>query len=523
MGRTTSVTGKEKTFADEHILLSTTDLKGRITYANPDFCEIAEYHPDELINHGHNIVRHPDMPKAAFANLWDTINTGQSWMGPVKNRCKSGDHYWVNAYVTPIRDEKGQITEHQSVRTALNRDVVERAEKTYQNINAGKTPKALKRAKLDITLYIQYLTILVTLLPLVGALTEQVSWPFACLTTLAGIATASWFIFFRMRYKKLIKQAEEVFDNPLMSYLYSGSTDRLAHISLALSMRKAEQNAVIGRIRDLSQHVNNIAIETSDNSNDIASMLQEQHMEIEQVATAMNEMAITIQDLASSVTEAADAANLGNKLTAEGVHVVGNTVSAINKLASQLQDVDKVIRKLVDGSNAIETISDEISAIADQTNLLALNAAIEAARAGEQGRGFAVVAEEVRALAQRTQHSTEEIKNMLGSLKDESNQAINAMHQGIDLANNCVSLANDTGTALQQINQEVDRVSELNQQIATAVEEQSVVTEQVRKNTHKINGIATHGVEESHESKSLSDKLLNELSNMHRLIAQFRF
>jgi len=158
MKNNNSVTGTERLFTSS-ILLSTTDTKGRITYANTDFCDIAGFEKEELVSHGHNIVRHPDMPKAAFADLWSTIQEGDSWMGPVKNRCKNGDHYWVNAYVTPIKGEDGKIIEYQSVRTAPTRDIVDRAESTYQQINRGKTPKALKRTNVDMTRYIQGLMI----------------------------------------------------------------------------------------------------------------------------------------------------------------------------------------------------------------------------------------------------------------------------------------------------------------------------------------------------------------------------
>ena len=521
MKNNNSVTGTERLFTSS-ILLSTTDTKGRITYANTDFCDIAGFEKEELVSHGHNIVRHPDMPKAAFADLWSTIQEGDSWMGPVKNRCKNGDHYWVNAYVTPIKGEDGKIIEYQSVRTAPTRDIVDRAESTYQQINRGKTPKALKRTNVDMTRYIQSLMIFLSLLLVIGSVILPVPAIFAVPAIGVCLASTALFIFWRRRYKKLIGQAEEVFNNPLMSYLYSGSTDKLGRVELALKMRQAELNAVVGRVRDLSASVKDIAHDTANNGHEISQMLSEQNDEIVQVATAMGQMAATIQDLATSVTEAADASMQGSETSKSGLGVVDQTVDAIHQLANQLQNVDLVIRKLVAGSSSIETISDEISSIADQTNLLALNAAIEAARAGEQGRGFAVVAEEVRALAQRTQQSTEEIKATLGQINQESTAAIEEMRKGAILAENCVSFASNTGQTLNTVNTDVENISALNQHIATAVEEQSVVTEQVSGNTNKIKDIANTGVSHGHDAKQLSKDLLEELNALHSLIVQFR-
>jgi len=521
MKKDSSVTGTERLFTSS-MLLSTTDTKGRVTYANKDFCDIAGYKQEELVNHGHNIVRHPDMPKAAFANLWSTIQDGKSWMGPVKNRCKNGDHYWVNAYVTPIKNEQGAITEYQSVRTVPDRTLVGRAEKVYQQINQGRTPKALKHLNVDITRYVESLLIFMSLMLVIASVSLALPIIFSIPAILTCLVTTVVFSLWRRRYKKLLNQAEQVFDNPLMSYLYSGSTDKLGRVQLALQMRQAELNAVVGRVRDLSLSVKSIAHDSANNGDEIAQMLAEQNDEIMQVATAMGQMSATIQDLASSVTEAADASVQGNEKSKSGLSVVEETVDAIHQLSRQLQNVDSVIRKLVEGSSSIETISDEISSIADQTNLLALNAAIEAARAGEQGKGFAVVAEEVRALAQRTQQSTEEIKATLTQLNHESNAATSEMKKGAELAENCISFAINTGKTLTKVNSDVEHISSLNMHIATAVEEQSVVTDQVSGNTNRIRDIANTGVSHGHDAKKLSGELLDELNTMHSLIEQFK-
>lgn len=514
-------TDTEQRFSANQILLSTTDIQGRVTYANQDFCDIAGYAIEELDGQDHNIVRHQDMPKAAFADLWSTLKAGNSWVGPVKNRCKNGDYYWVNAYVTPIKDAQGKIFEYQSIRTVLDDEVKDRAEKTYQKMNSNIKPSSLKFSKVDTTVYIQYLLLLICLFTAVSAFATAM--PVMVSLPLFILSLATWLTFsrWRLRYTKLLNKAEQVFNNPLMSYLYSGTTDKISYIDLALSMRKAELNAVIGRVTDLTKNVTDIAQETANNGNHIAQMLDEQNQEISQVATAMVQMSAAINEVSSSVTGAADASHQGKNITSSGVQAVSETVDSVHSLSAQLSNVESVISKLADGRHAIAAISDEISSIADQTNLLALNAAIEAARAGEQGRGFAVVAEEVRALAQRTQQSTEEISKTLNVLNQESLQAVNAINDGITLVEQCIKFAQNTGKNLQEINNEVDKIADLNNLVATSIEEQSVVTAQVSANTNTIKEIASMGLAHGNETKHLSHNLLQELTVLQNLISQF--
>ena len=139
MRHTGHVTQNEVDFSVTRRLISTTTPKGVITYANDDFCNIAAYELDELEGQAHNLVRHPDMPAAAFKNLWDTVNQHQSWMGLVKNRCKNGDHYWVDAFVTPILEDD-KVEEVQSVRTKTDKSAQKRAETLYEKINNNHLP-----------------------------------------------------------------------------------------------------------------------------------------------------------------------------------------------------------------------------------------------------------------------------------------------------------------------------------------------------------------------------------------------
>lgn len=239
----------EQLFSTSDILLSTTDLNSRIKYANAGFCDIAGYSLDELVDNPHNQVRHPDMPKAAFKDLWSTIQQGNSWMGPVKNRCKNGDYYWVNAFVTPIRDYSGNVSEYQSVRTVLDSNVKGRANKVYPQLSQGKTPAAAKK-KSDKTLWVQFILFALVLLSLVNLFVGDSNLLLSLPVTGLSLGGAGLFYFWRRQYLAVLQEANKIFDNPLMSYLYSGNNDKVGNILLALKMRTAEIRAVVGRVSD---------------------------------------------------------------------------------------------------------------------------------------------------------------------------------------------------------------------------------------------------------------------------------
>ena len=142
MKKNLPVTNTEKEFRDDIRIISTTDLKGIVTYANDHFIDISGFSQDEIIGKSHNIVRHPDMPPAAFADLWATLKAGKQWLGIVKNRCKNGDYYWVTAHVTPIY-KHGEVSGYQSVRVRPKPEWVRRANQVYRRINRGKKPFSL--------------------------------------------------------------------------------------------------------------------------------------------------------------------------------------------------------------------------------------------------------------------------------------------------------------------------------------------------------------------------------------------
>ncbi len=489
-------------------------------YANDNFCQIAGYSLDELVDRPHNKVRHPDMPKAAFKDMWATIKKGKSWMGPVKNLCKNGDYYWVNAFVTPIKDSSGNIVEYQSVRTLPKRDLIDRANEVYPKLRNGKKTNATK-AKTDMTFAVQAILFTLILLSVLSLFLDSynlfISVPLIVLSLCGTLLFYSW----RRNYLSVLCEANKIYDNPLMSYLYSGNNDKVGNILLALKMRNAELRAVVGRVHDDSSTINHVANQSTQCGSDVASILSEQKLETDQVATAITQMTATIQEIAQVVTKAADASEQGLDSSHTGLNVVSETTKSINQLSAQLAEVDTAVNRLIIGTRTIETVLGEISSIADQTNLLALNAAIEAARAGEQGRGFAVVAEEVRALALRSQQSTDEIGSLIIQLRSESDIVINAMSIGRELSTGCVTLAEKTGEALQQVTHKMSYLADINTQIATAIEEQSVVTEQLNQNIISISNMSTESESHGRESVTLGKALLGRLFEQQNLITQF--
>ncbi|QXH34631.1 methyl-accepting chemotaxis protein [Pseudomonas muyukensis] len=265
---------------------------------------------------------------------------------------------------------------------------------------------------------------------------------------------------------------------------------------------------------------------TADQSALIASQtsdgMQQQHREIEQVATAANEMSATAHDVAHNAAQAAQAARGADQATRDGLALVAATRTAIDQLAGGMNAAMDEARALESRGEQIGSVLEVIRAIAEQTNLLALNAAIEAARAGEAGRGFAVVADEVRNLAQRTQVSVEEIRQVIEGLQQGTQDVVGAMHAGQRQAQDSAAQMEQTLPALQRIGEAVAVITDMNLQIASAAEEQSAVAEEVNRNVAGIRDVTESLSGQADESARIS-QALNRLANQQQvLMAQFR-
>ncbi|WP_409421164.1 PAS domain-containing methyl-accepting chemotaxis protein [Pseudaeromonas sp. ZJS20] len=513
--------GQERHFSDQHNLISTTDLQSRITYANHHFCDIAGYQADELEGALHNLVRHVDMPAAAFSDLWAHMKVKKSWMGLVKNRCKNGDYYWVNAYITPIMDAKGQVHEYQSVRSRPSREEVARAERLYRGIKAGKLPRALRLPALRVGWLNQTMGLGALLLTGLALWLPQ-QWPLLAGALVILLLQLGFGVWWSRKLNRLAQVAREGFDTELTQVIYTGRRDELAAIELALRMKKAELRAVVGRTGDTSELILQEAEDDRANIRGITEKLERQLAETEQLATAINEMSSSIREVADSATSSSELVELARQTSAKGRQSVDTTIASVNKLHDELEQSKQVINELANNSRRIDGILEVIDSIADQTNLLALNAAIEAARAGEAGRGFAVVADEIRSLAIKTQRSTEEIQQMIRQLQQSAGVAVGSMEQGAQRSEACRDQAVATGKVLEEINVMLDQVTDTSHQIATAVAQQADVTEEINRNVHNIRGLAGDTTHNSHKAVDQISLLVHRLEGLARLIQQFQ-
>ncbi|ESE40309.1 methyl-accepting chemotaxis protein [Shewanella decolorationis] len=316
-----------------------------------------------------------------------------------------------------------------------------------------------------------------------------------------------------------VTQARKHYD--LSVRLSHSSQDEFGELALAFNDMMSDFENVILQVRasasKLQQAVEQMDVCTHAMEQDVMAG----HSEAEQVASAMTEMSATVAEIASNAVHASEASHSANQEAKTGNLEVGRTSKAIKALADDINGASQAINELDREIHGIVVVLDVISGIAEQTNLLALNAAIEAARAGEMGRGFAVVADEVRSLAQRSQASTSDIKNMTDRLKSGASMAVKAMERGLSQANTSVQEAEQAGLELKRIVEQVDIINRMNEQIATATHEQSAVSEDVNRNALKISEIYLNTQRISDELRELTKALTYDADLMSKEVHKF--
>ena len=297
-----------------------------------------------------------------------------------------------------------------------------------------------------------------------------------------------------------------------------------------------EAESVYGAMKKMANHLLGVVSEIIDNSNSLASSaeetsalslqssksLEQQQSSIEQVAAAVEEMSTSINEVAHNATNAATSAQSAQQASNDANEKLTQTINDLGQLDKEMNRASEVISTLETDSHDIGSVLEVIQGIADQTNLLALNAAIEAARAGEQGRGFAVVADEVRNLASKTQESTKNIEGMIGRLQGASNDAVKVMAVSRELCEQTLSNAQSTAEMIHTMNSEIDSITQITELIATAVEEQSCVSNEISQNITAISDVAYENSAAASQVSVAGQDISVIASTLNQLTQQFK-
>ncbi|NWB55780.1 methyl-accepting chemotaxis protein [Pseudomonas sp. F8002] len=319
-----------------------------------------------------------------------------------------------------------------------------------------------------------------------------------------------------------LKVAERVASGDLSHNLISRRQDELGQLQRSMQSMTVGLRELIGGISDGVTQIASAAEQLSAVTEQTSAGVNSQKVETDQVATAMNEMAATVQEVARNAEEASEAAVAADQQAREGDKVVGEAIAQIERLASEVGNSTEAMGHLKRESDKIGSVLDVIKSVAQQTNLLALNAAIEAARAGEAGRGFAVVADEVRSLAQRTQKSTEEIEELIVGLQSGTQQVATIMDNSRGLTDSSVELTRRAGNALENITRTVSAIQAMNQQIATAAEQQSAVAEEINRSVLNVRDVSEQTSAASEETAASSAELARLGVYLQSLVGRFR-
>nr|WP_315481325.1 methyl-accepting chemotaxis protein [uncultured Undibacterium sp.] len=500
------VTQVEYHISDTDSIVSTTDLQGNITYANPYFIEVSGFTENELIGAPQNIVRHPDMPTQAFADLWSTIQLGLPWSGVVKNRCKNGDFYWVFANVTPVI-ENGKAVGYVSVRTKPSVSQIQEASRLYAAINKGnpenlelKQGRAYKKTKLaqlsdkfrlSMTqrLAMNVFLLIASFLLAISSQWISTQWITALQAICAANAIYLWFHFHRtitIPSKQALAASKIMAGGDLSARIDTERTDDLGQLIRMLRQLQINLNSIVGDVRKNSEHIRSATKEIATGNMDLSGRTESQ-------ASSLEETAASMEEFSSTVAQNSDNTVLANQMANEAMKIAEHGGKITSQMVNTMDEISQSSKRMIDITGLIE-------GIAFQTNILALNAAVEAARAGEQGRGFAVVASEVRSLAQRSAAAAKEIKELIDSTLIKiyaggqlTSQAGSAMKEIIssnqkvsDIIGDIASASREQSQGIHQVNDAITHMDEVTQQNAALVEEAAAAAISLEQQTDTL-------------------------------------
>jgi aerotaxis receptor len=508
------VTQHEYELPDGITLMSTTDAQSYVTYANAAFVEVSGFSHEELQGEAHNVVRHPDMPKEAFADMWATLKGGEPWSAVVKNRRKNGDHYWVRANAVPVV-RGGRTVGYMSVRTKATREEIAEAEALYRDFREGRSggrrfhkglllrsglmawtnlPKTMSvRARIRAGLLALAPT-LVAAAWLSGATGIGLG-AFAIATVLASAVVSLWLESqIAAPLERVRAHALEVATGQSKT---ATETDRVDEIGMTL--RTVNQLGLMFRwlVDDVSEQVRHVQLsinEFAQGNTDLSARTEQAASSVQQTASSMMQMTSTVKSNAETALAANQLSSAASVTATEGGRAVSEVVHTMNEITSASRKIADIIG-VIDG-------------IAFQTNILALNAAVEAARAGEQGRGFAVVAGEVRSLAQRSANAAKEIKTLIDA--------------SVDKVESGARIVDDAGRTMDDIVAQVKRVSDLIAEISSATSEQTAGVAQVDRAVGELDNITQQNAALVEQSTAALASLKQQATRLVDAVGVFR-
>jgi aerotaxis receptor len=504
----------EVTFGPDELLVSTTDLNSYITYANEEFSRISGFSVEELIGKPHNLVRHPDMPKAAFEDMWTQLKQGNSWHGMVKNRCKNGDYYWVNAFVTPLY-EGDKIVGYQSVRRCPQREHVKAAEELYAQLNQGKFKISLKE-----NIYLKQCFSSIFALGLIAEMFIHSGIISACILCLCLLAFIYLYYDEFIQLPKYLKRRESVINRP--SRIVFSGRGLVGKLSYDVEFQYAKIKTILGRSSDNSDDLIALSKEMKDTSHRSLNSIEAETNELTQLATAATQITQTINDVNGNLIATHDYVQEVKHKCNDAVQTLYANGQSLDKLHQEIGKAAETLLQLVEDANDISNVMEEIQGIADQTNLLALNAAIEAARAGEQGRGFAVVSDEVRNLASRTQDATLSIQQSVVDLQKSMSSWQKTMIQNQEIAAHCNQESQDVQQVMDTVKGQISELEAKSAQIATAMEEQGMVMADMTQNMRDAQQLALDNYKLVTQVSEYADQTDEQAVSIGQLSSTFR-
>jgi aerotaxis receptor len=543
MRKNLPVTNVETLLPDDEFIYSRTDLKGIIVEANEAFAEISGFSREELIDQPHNLVRHPDMPPEAFADMWRDLKAGLPWRGLVKNRRRDGGFYWVIANAAPVR-ENGRVTGYQSVRARPTREDIQAAEAAYRRILQGdksirvehgrvvpnRTSAADYLARLDVqTALAGGFVLALSLLLSLFSLAPDALPGFAGQTLAgAGLLYGLYFLFrFRSRLLRELNRTSYYLFALLGSgdlrprLASSGRVDSLGSIMRRLDRLTSWIQSTLQGMEDASRAVSSSVHDVAQSVVKLNDSAQVQSEATAAAAAGIEEISVSVSTVATNAASTRDAANMAAQVSSRGSKLADEASTTILALAKTVRASATQVERMGEHSREISRVTVAIREIADQTNLLALNAAIEAARAGEQGRGFAVVADEVRKLAERSAQSTQEISAMIASIQDETDKAVEGMRCGAGQVEEGVKLVQNARDALLEINTQMSRTHAMVSDISHSSDEQNEAMTSMANNVEQVAAMTEQNLGLADETAKTAELLRGVTARMRKAVEQY--